>query len=268
MFTSEIPSIQSYDIEMRKSIRDKMFFIDHFDADVYVDYGCADGALFEFLSKVYPDKEFIGFDISEEQLYIARANFLGNRNVVFFSEWNSVKSVFYNTKKKGKKVALILNSIIHEVYSYADDDSKIVEFWDRVTNTGFDYISIRDMAVHILPSRNTVPLEDVTAIVDNYDSDRRIEFVQKWGSMTEKKNFIHFLLKYRYVENWDREVNENYLPIDLYQIDRILMENGKYREKHFDTFQVPFIMNKIREDFDISFPENTHFKMVLELDET
>ncbi|MGA1049083.1 MAG: hypothetical protein ACO3UU_13830, partial [Minisyncoccia bacterium] len=42
-----------------------------------------------------------------------------------------------------------------------------------------------------------------------------ISFEKVWGSIfKDYRNFIHFLLKYRYTDNWEREVNENYLPSD------------------------------------------------------
>ena len=40
-----------------------------------------------------------------------------------------------------------------------------------------------------------------------------IDFSNKWGTIDNYKNLIHFLLKYRWKVNWNREVNENYFPI-------------------------------------------------------
>lgn len=264
MFDSSIPSLQSYDTEMRKSIRDKMFFIDHFDADLYIDYGCADGTLFEFLSKVYPDKHFIGYDISREQVDIAQEKFKDHFNIDFSDNWSHVENFIRAWQADGLKVALICNSIIHEIYSYADDDSSINEFWDRVTDMGFDFIAIRDMAVchdldDIPPSQ-----EEVEAIRNSYDSGRLAEFENNWGSIKKKKNFVHFLLKYRYVANWDREVKENYLPITTGDVLVNLMKRCKFSEiSHFQTFNVPFISKKVEEDFGIEFLDPTHFKLII-----
>lgn len=45
-------------------------------------------------------------------------------------------------------------------------------------------------------------------------------FEDVWGDVCDVrarkvnvKNLIHFLVKYRYVENWEREVQENYFPV-------------------------------------------------------
>jgi 6-pyruvoyl-tetrahydropterin synthase len=39
-------------------------------------------------------------------------------------------------------------------------------------------------------------------------------FENKWGDLDDHyRTFIHFLLKYKYIDNWEREVNENYLPL-------------------------------------------------------
>ena len=41
-------------------------------------------------------------------------------------------------------------------------------------------------------------------------------FEDRWGVINDNyRTFIHYLLKYRYTDNWDREVNEDYLPVSL-----------------------------------------------------
>ena len=42
------------------------------------------------------------------------------------------------------------------------------------------------------------------------------DFENKWGSINNNyRTLLHWLLKYKYVINWSREVYENYLPITL-----------------------------------------------------
>lgn len=77
------------------------------------------------------------------------------------------------------------------------------------------------------------------------------------------REFYHLLLKYRYVENWDREVNENYFPI-LYD-DLIDLIPNKYKVIYSENFVVPFIRDKVLQDLDITMKYNTHTKLVLSL---
>jgi ribosomal protein L11 methylase PrmA len=77
------------------------------------------------------------------------------------------------------------------------------------------------------------------------------------------KDVIHYFLKYRYIENWSREVRENYLPL---LIEEILLKipSDKYRVKHFEHYALPYFKDKVSEDFDLDIKTPTHFKLLLE----
>lgn len=54
-------------------------------------------------------------------------------------------------------------------------------------------------------------------------------FEDRWGLICDPdnkkvnaKNLVHFLIKYRYGENWDREVDENYLPVSQQKLESVL----------------------------------------------
>lgn len=55
-----ITDLIAYNLSMKKSLIDKMFFMDKIDDDIKVvmDYGCADGALIRFLAPLFPEIVF------------------------------------------------------------------------------------------------------------------------------------------------------------------------------------------------------------------
>ena len=81
------------------------------------------------------------------------------------------------------------------------------------------------------------------------------------GSIGINKNLIHYLLKYRYTENWDRELNENYLPISKEKLLSLIPKN--YEVIFYEHYALPFLKEKVREDFGIILKDKTHIKLIL-----
>ena len=79
-------------------------------------------------------------------------------------------------------------------------------------------------------------------------------------------NLIHFLLKYRYTDNWEREVRENYLPVSVEEImGKITEHKAAYRLIYFDHYILPYIARTVKKDFDITLKDYTHVKFIYEL---
>lgn len=256
-------SIESYNDSMRKTMKDKLFFLDFIPDQLYtfVDFGCADGSLITTLyesCKEY-DITFIGYDLSSEMINLAKKKFNYNTDrVSFTTDWDFITEKLkacVNTKK-----VLILSSVVHEVYSYSSKE-EIEEFWERILNSGFDYICVRDMMYS----------QDM-----NRDSDSKLffnvstwkyknmisEFMEKWGSLTNNLSLIHFLLKYRWQINWERELNENYFPVEVTEfLDRF---KEKYNTIYLERFRVPFLEECWKKDFDITVNDYTHIKVIFE----
>lgn len=250
-----ISNFNHYNEAMKKSLLDKIFFIDKIEANVFIDYGCADGTLIKFLHIIFPEFIFIGFDISPEMIEEAKRN---NPDIAnnFFSNWEETKN---KIKEIGGRNVIILSSIIHEVYSYSTS-TEIKIFWDRVFSDIFDYVVIRDM----IPSKTIEKNSDINDVLKIY---RRAnikdlnDFERNWGSIENNKNLVHFLLKYRYSVNWIREVKENYLPIFREELLMNIPEN--YKILFHEHFVLPFLMNRVMEDFGIEIKDNTHLKLIL-----
>ena len=263
-------NIKYYNKEMQKGMEDKLFFIDRLPQDqdyVFVDFGCADGTMINALTELYADNKdnhYVGYDISETMIDIAKTNYHGpyGANVRFHSNWKDVQehiNIMKETWGDKYKFVLILSSVIHEVYSYGDVHS-IHDFWDHTVNSDFDYIIVRDMC----PSGD-INREASSDLVKAIMSKRSVgiqleQFQNKWGSILNNKNLIHFLLKYRWTVNWGRELNENYFPI--YVNDLIENVKPNYKIDYLERFRVPFLDKCFKNDFGIELNDYTHIKAI------
>lgn len=259
-FVGEKPilDIQSYITGMNLSIQDKLFFVDLLDFDVIVDFGCADGTFLESISKIKPKTKIIGYDIDPEMLSKAKSK-LGKNSIVT-DDWDLVtKSLHYFNKP-----LLNLSSVIHEVYSYSNTN-KIKYFWEsQVFGGDFKSIVIRDMipSTEISKSEISQFKDDVKKVKQKFDRNYINSFEEKWGSLNSNyRTLIHFLLKYRFTDNWEREVAENYLPISIETL-RKKIPSG-YKIVYEDSFLLPFLKNRVKKDFNIDLIHPTHTKMII-----
>ena len=74
---------------------------------------------------------------------------------------------------------LILSSVIHEVYSYGDNQS-VNEFWRQVFNENFRYIAIRDLTPRKSIDRMS-DINDVSRVLHNANPTHLAEFQSIWG---------------------------------------------------------------------------------------
>ena len=250
-----IPDINGYNTRMSMSLIDKIYFMDKIgDANLIVDFGCADGAILKHLAKLFPDYQYVGFDISPEMLEIARNG--SPSNITYTSNWDEVLKLI-----EGKKAAITLSSLIHEVYTYCSE-KEVEEFWGRVWNSCFSYVVIREMMVSKSASRQSDPIA-VARIRQCYDKNKLQEWETQWGSLTENWSLVHFLLTYRYTENWEREFRENYLPVALEDFFPLIPP--KYYPTFMEHYTLPFNRKTIEQDFGIQLQDRTHLKLILEL---
>ena len=144
---NQISDINTYTSRMAKSCEDKLFFMNKIsDVKNIVDFGCADGTLIREMNKVMPNVRYIGYDNNPEMIRIAQSKSSSNSNISFTDTFPS--------NVCGKSSLLNLSSVIHEIYSYCNED-EIYEFWNNVFLSGFEYISIRDLCVSKNINRRT-----------------------------------------------------------------------------------------------------------------
>ena len=251
---NHITDIDKYNMRMSKSLMDKMFFADKIDDKIecIIDWGCADGLLVKTLKSLFPSWEYLGYDNNPDMIVAAKEMCKDLKDVYFTSDLLSVKSF------AGKRCAIVLSSVIHEVYSY--NSSHIDEFWETIWDLKPEYVVIRDMCVSRTASRPSDPIS-VARIRQVFSSQAIVEWETRWGSLDENWSLTHFLLKYHYLENWERELDENYLPINLERLLALIPKN--YFPDFVEHFMLPYIRSKVEKDFGIQLQERTHLKLIV-----
>lgn len=255
-----IPDFSHYTTEMRKSLIDKIFFMDKLDEQVsaVLDYGCADGALVDFLASIFPEIRMVGYDMSEQMIAAAKER-CAAPNASFHADLQEALQALARHGVTPDHMCVNLSSLIHEVYSYGDTQS-VDAFWRDINETGFRYITIRDMCCD--QSAHRPALKEDVLKVRRACSARMIEqFEACHGSLSDNYNLIHFLLKYRYEANWSRECAENYLPLTMEQL--ISRLSSGYELIYFDHYVLPFLARVVKQDTDVTIKDYTHIKLIL-----
>lgn len=249
---NKIKDLVVYLDKMQKTIYDKIFFVDKIFEPVssFVDFGCADGELIKTLMHFKDDMKYYGYDISEEMIESAKRNVPG---ALFSTDWDSLGFVPEDS-------VLNISSTVHEVYSYCSDED-IAVFLERVFKSGFRYIAIRDMSVADADDVPVAP-DDIKKLRAHKEYLPFLEaFEKRWGKIERNRQFIHFLLKYTYTKNWDRELNENYLPISTESLFSLIPDD--YEIVYYEHYVLPFKKWETAENFGIDLKVPTHVKILL-----
>lgn len=247
----DIKDIFAYTIGMRKSIIDKIWFLNLIDdsIDTIYDYGCADGFLLKTVGELMPNMKLRGYDINDEMRVLSRNNV---PNAKIYGH-----PIFDN-----KNTVLCASSVFHEIHSYGKN---MPLEYSIIFESGATYIAIRDMFY----SNNAChPTDEVqlARVLQHEPRDKITEFEAFNGKLSENKNFLHYLLKYRYEANWDREVRENYFP---HSIEDFLSKiPNKYEIVYFNNYTLPFLRDKVMQDFGFTLTDYTHAKILLKLKES
>jgi 16S rRNA C1402 N4-methylase RsmH len=258
---TEFPAIidlSGYNQKMRKSFLEKTFFLTKIPATVYLDYGCADGSMIEFMTKLFPEFHYFGYDNDPKMIEMAKN--LKVPNAVFSANFDELVTAM---KKIDGIRAVICSSLIHEVYAYQVGGS-VVQFWNRINNN-FNYVCIRDMAMTREAEGYDVSSHDIWALANYYLKEKDDvyilnDFQKKYGEITKLKQMTHFLLKYRYKNNWERELNENYFPLP---VEELLKQFATVEYKNH--YLLPFLKEKVKQDFGIELKEPTHIQLIAKL---
>jgi hypothetical protein len=179
-----------------------------------------------------------------------------NPDIPFFSDWSQAK----NYSAKFKKSCLLLSSVIHEVYSYSTS-KEVGAFWDEVFKSGFKYVVIRDTIPKGIDSIRDYK-HDVAKVRQVVEPSYLSDYERKWGSIESSyRNFVRFLLVYRYKDNWARESVENYLPLTYNTLIRRIPDD--YTIIYDKSFKFKPVASSITKDYGVSLRKNTHLKMIL-----
>lgn len=251
-----INDYEAYSSHMEKSLEDKLFFENLVEGiDTLIDFGCADGKLLEQIHTDFPDWNLYGIDADPTMLEAAK----GNCAAAEYIRSDGLPADQLRNIAPG--AVINLSSVIHEIYSYSTPE-EVGNFWKDLFCCGFKYISIRDMALGRSAFRSSDPSDRLSAML-GAPMEQLLDFNRLWGSLGYQNNLMHFLMKYRYIENWDREVRENYFPITVEELIN-LIPIKEYKVSFFSHYCLPFNQKRIYEDFGISLNNNTHLKILFE----
>ncbi len=255
--TNEIQNIALYTNRMRKSLLDKLFFLDktYDPITAVVDFGCADGALIKAMQVFFPEYTYLGYDNNKEMVKRARAQ---NKEAFFFSDWERVLAMLDNLAQRNQAL-LNVSSCVHEVYSYGSPPD-IEQFWERVFSSGFEYVAIRDMVRPSITNAH-IPDENISVLKSEFPT-QTYDFEGQYGSLSEPVNFAHFMLKYPYEDNWHRELLEDYFAVSAKNIMTRAHYTGIYEIVYSEEYTLPYIKQRIKSDFGFDFNIPTHFKVL------
>ena len=248
-----ISDLERYNLRLRRSLIDKLYFADKTDARSVVDYGCADGTLIGALGVLLPGLETIGYDTSEHMIAKARSEHPGHR---FTADWEEV--VAWRAERTGASV-LVLNSVIHEVYSYGNERS-VAAFWERMFTTGFEHVAIRDMVPSETIHRQADPIT-VAKVRQRASREHLAQWERCWGTIDGQCSLVHFLLTAPYTDNWPRELAENYFPVSVETLLAIMPRH--YEPIYIEHYTLAYVRERIAKEFGIEMNERTHLKLML-----
>lgn len=234
---------------MSHSLREKLRiaeFIERSGGRI-LDVGCADGTLTKALAHVFPDAEITGIDLSEDFLQEAKKHPTDTPKQPGFE-----KKYLWELREEGRHYdAISFVSVLHEIASY---DQGIGSVRNALTNAYAmlepgGQIVIRDMILSQKTKDTPAPSEMLAKIRAQPEMAGLVEdFTEEFGSLDSLYNLNHFLLKYFYTDNWERECPENYLPVTTEEYAGIFKDLGA-RITHGETYSIPYLREKWRREF-------------------
>lgn len=246
-----IKDLQTYIEGMEKSIVDKLWWFDYIPKDITTvyDYGCADGALLSAVNLVRPGLQLKGYDYNRDMVIAAQKRLPQVSFSCFPLSILPTDSV------------VIVSSVLHEVFSY---EGNPMDTLDNIFKLGAKYVAVRDMAYQTGYCPHDIHMENLMKVITYGDKKQIADFEKYFGPLAAVQNLTHFLLKYRYTVNWDREVRENYFALDVDKLIGIVESVYGYRVKYEGHYTLPFVRDKVKEDFNVNLKDHTHVKILFE----
>lgn len=259
-------NLDIYTTEMAKSVWDKAFFMDKIpSAKCVIDFGCADGAMIRYLSTLYPDITFIGYDINRELIDMARKTPPFNANLIYFCGiWEGLSDLeeYLFDHFKDQKICINFSSVLHEVYSSTGGIETIQELIDKLKPC---YITIRDM--YCDEPLTFTKIEDMKLLWGQLPAYYTAEFIDKCGCILTWRNMTHLLMKLQWIDNgWEDELKENYYS---WNIDKFIDDiGGKYITSFECRYQLPYLGEKWKKEYGWYNPDiHTHAQFILRRDD-
>lgn len=249
----------SYYTRLGSSIEEKLFFLSRIPSEVtvFADFGCGDGKLLAAINERRVGTQFtLGYDRNAKALPEALDCY-----EQFTSSLDLFKVAIMRQQRLGRKVCLILSSVIHELLSQGIGWGSI---WNMVRDLNPDYIVIRDMACTNEAKRQPAGLMANTMLnVDDRFTDIALYGTNGTFEFQSHADFLQALLKYRYTENIRAEIEEDYFSLTSEQWHNIVTIGSGYKLHHFDHHSVPWHRENWKRDFGLDIEDPTHIKIIL-----
>ena len=239
---------------MDVSLPDKAFFVYRAPlARVIVDFGCAAGNLFRYIRST-SNQEYImiGYDNDATMRELAR-----EAADVVCGTMEELQETIERTLEAHnltmKNVLFNFSSVIHEMNSYEIDD--IFSFINKLRP---GYVSIRDMKFR---RKKEIPGNTFRVFDEKYLNQFHSFLAHRGILFPDLADFAEYLLKYKYTENWERELEERYFFGFAYaeKYYNALIDNHKYRLTWDVNYCLPHFDRQIKNDFNIFFNISDYF---------
>ena len=262
-----------YLANMAKSFGDKAWFLKYIPkgVDMIVDFGGGTGEFAEYcMNKTGDTIRYVVIDNNPSFLSTAK-----DKGIMCYA---SLQELLKAEGEKLQSALLVLSSVIHEIYSYQEEFGDAKNFWTDIKNCHFRAIAIRDMSIAENSFKN-IPVEATLWVYQNIFCSDKItykgkpfveitrSFEEVWGPLCDLqlkkvnvKQLFHFLIKYRYQANWEREVKEDYLPITQDKLQKWLTSFMSYSLVHKESSHLAFYDDCWTKDFKLNRPDNGNYK--------
>lgn len=223
-----------------------------------LDVGCADGAVTIEMARMFPQTHFHGIDINPEFISIARDHSAGLHNVTF-------ETVYLRNllAREQKFDAITFCSVLHEFASYGEGVTSVVkalsDAHELLKKKG--RIVIRDMIFSEYKRHTDFMMGSVLEKIyaKKELTDLIHDFESHFGKLNDIYTINHFLLKYKYTDNWDREGHENYVPVTFDQYEQIFSLLGM-KILYKNSKLLPYFEEIWKADFGLSEQELQSFR--------
>lgn len=227
---------------MRDGLHDKLRVERYLPPEAHdvLDVGCADGTLTLAIAAQHPSSTFLGVDLDAGFISLAREQqqTTGLRNVRFQQLY--LRELLARPQRFD---AILFASVLHEFFTYGEGISSVVKALadaHELLRPG-GMIVVRDMILGSYARSATLRVASMRARVEAGPYAATLaDFEQQWGQITTLDQLNHFALKYRYQENWARELHENYIGVSAEQYLQTFALLGLQVETH-DVYLLPYL---------------------------
>ena len=228
-------------------------------AERILDVGCADGTVTLALAGMFRRRRFLGIDLDAGfvQRAAAAAAERGTDNAAFENLY--LRQLLARPERYD---AVLFVSVLHEFFSYGEGISSVLKALadaHELLRPGGELV-IRDMVLDEFAKHTKFQVAAIAGKIAAAGKDRLVaDFARVFGPLDNLHALNHFLLKYMYVENWERECRENYVPVTFDQYQQLFALLGMELQ-HRESYLLPFLRDKWAADFGLTEDELASLK--------